>query len=149
MNTEWLARKLRELAQHIAELQEVAHSHRLEHVTTGAVAASNFTVISFDSYTSRTLLTFTITVERTTSAIVVPDTVTTGNITNVTVATLPTSCRGAITYGQHLSSGPTGRAAAGSYISNTGEVRLNAINSGDDIIVGEQLSLGGVVILNP
>lgn len=148
-HVDWIARKLRDLAARLDDVEAVAHSHRLKHVTTGAVAGTDWVVVSFDAYTSKTFMTFAIVVERATSSVVVPDTVNTGNISNVTVATLPVECRGTIDLAQPLSSGSTGRLAAGTYVASSGLVRLNAVNSSDDIIVGEQLSLGGVVILRP
>lgn len=146
---DWMARKLRDLAQRLSTVEGIAHSHRLKHVTSGAVAGTDWVVESFEAYTSRLLCTFTITFERATSSWVSPDSINTGNVGNVTVATLPTSCRGTIEFEQSVSSGQIGRVATGTYIASTGALRLDAINSADDIIVGERLSLGGVVILNP
>lgn len=115
-------------------------------VTSGATAGTNWSVVSLEAHVSAEFLQFLIIVERTTSGLVIPDT--TGNITNETVATLPTSCRGNITYGVPVSTGSTGRGVFATYIPSSGQVRLNALGSPDDITVGEQFSIGGFVRIN-
>lgn len=146
-DVEWLARKLRDVGQRLAALEGIAHSHRFEEVTTGAVAVGNWTVVSLAAQTSRSLCSFVVVVQRTTAILATTDG--TGNVLNESVATLPTSCRGALTLAQPLSSASTGRGAHGAYTPSTGTVTLAAVAGPDDIAIGDQLSLGGVVLLNP
>lgn len=116
-------------------------------VTSSATAGTGWTIMSFDAHVSASMLQFLLVVERTGPTITVPDG--TGNITNETVATLPTECQGSVTYGVPISSGSTGRGAFATYVPSSGLVRLNAMSGPDDLAAAEQISLGGTVLIRP
>lgn len=112
-------------------------------VTTGASAASGWTVSSYQHQRCGDWVQFRLIVERTGTDITVSSTY--GDITNTTVATLPTSARG--TLNASLSAGGggvTGRMCAGTYNPSTGVVQVTATAGTADITSGDQLTIGGM-----
>lgn len=114
-------------------------------VTTGATAATNWTVTDYNAWYNHEALQFRLTVARSTSSLSVGST---GDIANTLVATLPTSCRGDINLDLAVGSGHAGRVAAGFYNPSTGEVYVSAVGGSGDIAIGHSISLGGYVLLN-
>lgn len=116
----------------------------VEHIDTGAAAATNYTLDEFDAWIQGDLLQLRIKVVRTTSNITVSDP---GNISNHVIATLPASCLGDIDLGIPISSGSQGRTATGWYKPSTGEVGLGAVAGDANINIGDTISLGGCILL--
>ena len=113
-------------------------------ITTGAVAASGWSLTSFTANYTTTVAWFVVTVERTGGTITVGAD---GDIGNVNVATLPAAVRGSGSFWQALTSAQTGRLAAGVFKPTSGDVDLCAIAPGVDINNTEIISLGGCVSL--
>lgn len=128
--------------------------------STGATVAANWALQSFQWRRVGSMLSLYIQVERTTSIYTVQSN---GNIPNVLIATLDASFRdAAITWRQAMGTSWIGRVASGTYRASTGEIHMTALESGTiahdgeaidpgpiDIFVGEDLSLGGIVMVAP
>ena len=114
-------------------------------ITTGAVVGVNFTLDDFVAWHSALFVQFRVVVTRTTSAISRPAS---GNITNTTLATLPVSCRGSSNYALPCGSGHIGRTASGLFVPSSGVVEVAAIGGTTDLAIGEQLTLGGLFLVN-
>lgn len=135
------------VASRVARVERaIAAGEQWTEVTTSPTMGTAWSLVSFQAARSRRLLQFLLVVERTTSTLVVTNG--TGDVTNETVATLPTECRGGVTYGVPITSGSTGRGVFGTYIPVSGLVRINAFAGDDDVTAGTQLSLGGCVYIN-
>lgn len=128
-------------------------------ITTGGSAEANWTLNSVVGYVSSKMLFLSrIELTRTTSALALPGTsepiandrldLGTGNIFNLHVATLPSTMFGQLAYTQVLTSTFGGRVAAGYLAPLTGQVYLSALGGTSDVGVGEQISLGGVILLD-
>jgi len=127
------------------EVETRVSDSRWEFVSSGASAATNWTIDSLNARVSHNMLQFRLIATRTTSAITWP---TTGDIANTLVATLPASLRGDITLNQNVGSGISGRLAAGFYQASTGELYLSAVGGVIDVAIGEKITLGGLLLIN-
>lgn len=142
------AERLKAMERRIAELERAMTQVDIwATVTSPPVLGSNWVLVSFDAIASTRWVEFLLVVERSSTALTVPDT--TGNVTNETVATLPAECQGTVTFGVPIGTGSTGRGVFGTYVPSSGLVRLNAFGSPADVTVGEQFSFGGLVRLTP
>jgi len=115
--------------------------------TNDAVAGSGWSVTALSTWirADESEMQFRIDVERTGAAVSVN--ASTGNIVDVTVATLPSRCRGNVAANLQVTGGAGTRGAFGAYNPSTGAVRLYGVVGSIAIATGEVLSLGGVVWL--
>lgn len=109
--------------------------------TTGITAGTGWSVDNYYSWRCGGWLQFRITVTRTGAAITVPAS---GNIGNVTLATLPASERGAVSIGLPLIGGsPSGRMAACHYQPSNGVIQMGSVGGSSNIATGESFDIGG------
>ncbi|MEM9040785.1 MAG: hypothetical protein AAGD33_12885 [Actinomycetota bacterium] len=129
---------------------ELISAHELNTTTDlgagSASGAESWSVVDFHAHRSGPLLAFTTKVERVGTVISVRSD---GDLDNELVAILPLECRGSIGWSQSVCSVHVGRRCAGFYDATTGGVHLASVEpAAGDISIGEEITLGGVVLLD-